>query len=113
MHPEWRVIAVVDIAAGKRLLPLICDAEPDIFRCSWQSIDDRSWDRWEVMVNFAAGEGAGTNASRALLRTLQRLAELHAVPLRIVDGREWLDSGAAAADDPRTSGSVFRRRRAG
>ncbi len=115
MHPEWRVIAVVDIAAGQRLLPLICDTEPGIFRCSWQPIDDRCYDRWEVLVNFAGGESAGTSAARALMRTLRRFAESHGVPIRIVSGREWLDSGAASigSDDPFTQLPTPGRRRTG
>lgn len=114
MHPEWRVIAVVDIAAGRRLLPLICDAEPAFFRCAWQSIDDPHYDRWEVQVNFAEGESTGIKASRALLRTLHRLAESHGVPIRIVSGREWLDSASIRAGTdaggPHAGNSPFRRR---
>ena len=114
MHPEWRVIAVVDIAAGQRLLPLICDAEPAFFRCVWQSVDDPHYDRWEVHVNFAGGESTGIKASRALLRTLQQFAQSNGVPIRIVSGREWLDSASFQADadagGPPAGNSPFRRR---
>ena len=77
-------MAVVDFAAGNRLLQAICDTEPDIFRCEWIAIDDRAYDRWEVFVNFMRGDGDGMNATRAVLRTIQMLGQSQGLRYRIV-----------------------------
>lgn len=84
MDSAWRLVAVVDFAAGNRLLQSICDTEPGIFRCEWVAIDDRAYDRWEIFVNFMRGDAEGMNATRAVLRTIKVLGQSQGLRYRIV-----------------------------
>jgi hypothetical protein len=93
MRSEWRDIAIVDLARGEHLVPMVCQAEPVDYRCRKLPGAPTAFDRWELSVNFADGEGSGTVAARALLRSLQDLADSARLPLVFVRGHEWLDAG--------------------